>query len=350
MRITLQQIANKLGITKAAVSMALHNSSRISAERRKEVQRVAKEMGYEPDPFLSRLSVYRARKPLVRCEGVIAWLNHWSDPKSLRRYKEFDLYWRGATEASKRLGYRLDEVIWPPDRRAKEMERLLLERDVLGLLIPPHPPAVNWGDFDWSRFSLIRFGLSVNNPDSNLVTADHQRAVVMAVRKIHEYGYQRIGLVVNQDHERSVGGNITGGFLWAQRMLKLPVTIPPMKWDPRLSPEGAAAFKAELDQWMKTYRPDAILDCLIEVPAYLRELGYRIPRDVAVAGMSIYDIPLDAGIDQHSRSIGRIAAEMLIKQISLNERGEPEEPCRILVESRWKDGSTLPRKRPGLGP
>jgi LacI family transcriptional regulator len=344
MRITLQQIANRLGITKAAVSMALRNNSRISAERREEVQRVAKEMGYEPDPFLSRLSAYRARKPGAKSEGVIAWLNHWSEPKRLRRYKEFDLYWRGATEASKRLGYRLDEVIWPADRRAKEMERLLLERGVLGLLIPPHPSEVAWGDFDWSRFSLIRFGLSVDNPDSNLVTADHQRAVVMAVQKIHEHGYRRIGLVLNQDHERSLGGNMTGGFLWAQRMLKLPAMIPPLKFDLRLSLGGTAAFKAKLDEWMKAYRPDAILDCLTEVPAYLRELGYRIPQDVAVAGTSICDIPLDAGIDQHSRSIGRIAAEMLIKQISLNERGKPEEPCRILVESRWKDGNTLPRK------
>jgi LacI family transcriptional regulator len=106
-----------------------------------------------------------------------------------------------------------------------------------------------------------------------------------------------------------------------------------------------AEFKAALDKWMKRYKPDAILNYFIEVPSYLRQLGYRIPQDVTVAGTSIYDIPVDAGIDQHSHAIGQIAAEMLIKQISLNERGEPCDPCRILVESRWQDGKSLPPRR-----
>jgi hypothetical protein len=35
---------------------------------------------------------------------------------------------------------------------------------------------------------------------------------------------------------------------------------------------------------------------------------------------------------------------MLVKQININERGVPENPCRILVESRWQDGRTLPRR------
>ena len=81
------------------------------------------------------------------------------------------------------------------------------------------------------------------------------------------------------------------------------------------------------------------------MPVYLRELGCRIPRDVAVAGTSHYDISVDAGIDQCSHAVGQIAAEMLIKQISLNERGEPPDPCRILVESRWRDGQSLPPRR-----
>jgi LacI family transcriptional regulator len=118
-----------------------------------------------------------------------------------------------------------------------------------------------------------------------------------------------------------------------------------MQKDLQPSPKGIAEFKAALDKWMKKYKPDAILNHYIEAPAYLRELGYRIPQDVAMAGTSINDIPLDTGIDQHSKAMGQIAAEMLIKQISLNERGEPPAPCRILVESRWQDGKTLPPRR-----
>jgi len=64
-----------------------------------------------------------------------------------------------------------------------------------------------------------------------------------------------------------------------------------------------------------------------------------------VASTSPYDISVDTGIDQCPNGIGQIAAEMLIKQISLNERGEPPDPCRILVESRWQDGRSLPLRR-----
>jgi len=96
---------------------------------------------------------------------------------------------------------------------------------------------------------------------------------------------------------------------------------------------------------MKRYQPDAILTAVPETPALLKELGYRIPRDVAVASTTPYGMSVDAGIDQCPGAIGQIAAEMLIKQISLNERGEPADPCRILVESRWQDGKSLPPRR-----
>ena len=63
-----------------------------------------------------------------------------------------------------------------------------------------------------------------------------------------------------------------------------------------------------------------------------------------MAGTSICDIPVDAGIDQHSIEIGRIAMQMLIKQINIGERGSSANPCRIFVESRWQDGQSLPRR------
>jgi len=344
MRVTLNDIAAKVGVTKTAVSMALRNSPRISAERRQEIQRAAAAMGYAPDPFLSGLARYRRMKDSSNSQGVIAWMNHWGKPERLRSFREFEFYWRGASKAAKRLGYRLQEFRWPLDGSAKFIEQKLLMDGVLGLLIPPHPPEVDWGDFDWSKFSLMRFGMSVHRVDSNLVTADHQRAMVLAIKSIHDYGYRRIGLVYNQVHDRSMGGNHYGGFLWAHKLLEIQHMIPPVDSETK-TPQLAASTRRNLSAWMKKFHPDAVLTTAPEAPVILRELGYRIPRDVAVASTSPYDISVDAGIDQCPNAIGQIAAEMLIKQISLNERGEPVDPCRILVESRWQDGKSLPPRR-----
>lgn len=342
MRVTLKDIAAKIGVTKTSVSLALRGSASISPALREKVRRVAGELGYVPDPVLQRLAEYRRPGAPGQSEGVIAWLNHWAKPEQLRRFREFEQYWRGAKLAAGRLGYRLEEFIWPADCPARHAEQRLADRGVLGLLIPPHPPEAMWGEFGWGKFSLMRFGLSVGRVDANLVTADHQRAMVMAVKKIHDLGYRRIGLVYDAGHDDAMGGNLYGGFLWARADLNLKQVPPPLDLGAK---HPAGGGQDRLAAWLRRYKPDALLTSVAETPAFLRELGYRVPRDVAVASTSPYDIPVDAGIDQCPHAIGQIAAEMLIKQISLNERGAPADPCRILVESRWRDGKSLPPRK-----
>lgn len=343
MRITLQDIADKYGVSKMTVSMALRNHPRISSERCQQIQELAKQMGYVADPFLSGLLTYRHEQNAAKLQGRLAWINHWPTPEKLRSYREFEIYFQSAAAAAKRLGYKLLEIVWPADVPPRKIEEELSKNGVLGLLIPPHPQGIDWGDFDWSQFSLMRFGLSVVRPDSNLVTADLQRAMIMAVQKIHEHGYRRIGLIYNRAHDQSIGGNYYGGFLAGHRLLGVKDIIPPLDSETRTT-VLAERSKRNLALWMKQHRPDAILATAAEAPVFLRELGYQIPRDVAVASTNPNDISVDTGIDQHPRAIGRIAVEMLIKQISLNERGVPADPCRILVESRWREGNSLPNK------
>lgn len=337
-RVTVYDIAKKLGVSHSTVSLALRNHHRISVKRRDEVQKLAKEMGYSPDPLLSRLASHHF-KP-VKIQSAIAWLNHWEQPDRLRKHQEFDLYWRGALAAAKQYGYNLEDIHWLPKYSARRFEQILLTRGIRGILIPPHQNPPLWGDFDWSKFSIIRFGLSVPIPDSHLVTADQLRGVIMAVHKMAEYGYRRIGLVMPADGDRKLGGGFVGGFSSAGQSFQLPV-IPPLLTEEKVytsQPEKACRL---FSQWLKKNKPDGILTFMNETPAMLRQLGYRIPEDIGVAGTSM-DVPVDAGIDQHSEAIGRIAVESLVAQINLNERGEPTDPSRILVESRWRDGKSLP--------
>jgi DNA-binding LacI/PurR family transcriptional regulator len=175
------------------------------------------------------------------------------------------------------------------------------------------------------------------------VTADQLRAVLMAVGKIAEYGYRRIGLVVPADTDRRLGGGFVGGFFSAGKSFNLPV-VSPLLTEERVYSESPNQALDRLSRWLKRNRPDALLTTLPGIPGMLRQLKYRIPADIAVAGTAV-DVPVDAGIDQHSEAIGRIAVETLVSQINLNERGEPADPYRVLVESRWRDGASLPRRQ-----
>ena len=110
MRITLNDIAKKLGASRTAVSMALRDNHRISLKRRQEIQRAAKQMGYVPDPFLSGLAAHSRGRASAKNHGVLAWVNHWETPGRLRRFREFNAYYKGASEAATRFGYRLDDA------------------------------------------------------------------------------------------------------------------------------------------------------------------------------------------------------------------------------------------------
>ena len=343
-RVTIYDIAEKVGVSHSTVALALRNHHRISEKRRKQVQRVAVEMGYVPDPLLASLASYCVQNRPAKLQSAIAWINHWEQPEKLRgAHREFDAYWRGAEKAAKRFGYRLEEICWEPEFTARRFEQILLTRAIRGVLIPPHPTPPDWGAFDWKKFSVVRFGLSVSTPDSHLVTADQLRAVLMAARKISELGYQRIGLVIPGDQDQRLGGNFIGGFAAAQEFYKLAV-LRPLLIEERFYTHEIAKGLRLLEKWLGKNKPDAILTSVGSLPEMLRKLGRRVPKDIAVAGTSI-DVPVDAGIDQHSEAIGRMAVEMLVSQINLNERGEPEDPSRILIESRWRDGASLPAKK-----
>lgn len=61
-RVTMADVASKVGVSRIAVSMALRDHHRISLATRKKVQRVAREMGFAPDPLLSALASARRHK------------------------------------------------------------------------------------------------------------------------------------------------------------------------------------------------------------------------------------------------------------------------------------------------
>jgi len=243
-RVTIYDIARRVGVSHSTVALAMRNHHRISEGRRKQVLKVAAEMGYAPDPMLAALATYRAQIQPAKLQNAIAWINHWEQPEKLRgAHREFDAYWRGAETTARRFGYRLDEIRWEPKFTARRFEQILLARGIRGVLIPPHPSPPAWGDFDWGKFSAIRFGLSVPAPDSHLVTSDQQRAIVMALKKISGYGYQRIGMVVGGLLDRNVGGNFSGGFYAAQKLYGVPGVHSLLYTDENLYPNRAAKAK-----------------------------------------------------------------------------------------------------------
>lgn len=333
-RVTLRDIADAVGVTPMTVSRALRNQERISGETREKIQAKAIEMGYQPDPALTALVHYRHNRLEQPVRAALAWLNGWAEPAQLRRFHEFDLYWKGAAAAAEQLGFHLEEFVTGPAMKPARLAQILHTRNVRGILLPPGPLPPAWiAEFPWQEFSLVALSGAAPLP-VHVVTADQASNTMLAMSKMRQLGYKRIGFVGDRWLKRVFGA----GFLWMQT-LEIPPEdqVPPLLFSVR---EGAI-HQGIFEEWLRTHQPDAILTDLAALPEMLAKAGLRVPQDIGLAGLSTLDCPIDAGIYQNPEEIGRVGVLMLHSLINDNAWGLPAINRQVLIEGSWVDGKSL---------
>jgi DNA-binding LacI/PurR family transcriptional regulator len=338
--VTQRDIAAAMGLNHSTVSLALRGSPKVSQKRRLEIEAKAREMGYQLNAAATTLARFRRGSKEAPPRSTIAWLNSWEDPEQLYRFGEFRLYWEGAQETVRQLGYHLEEFVINQKMTLRRIQTILETRGINGILIPPHKGNTTMSDFDWGRFSVLRFGRSVADPAANLVTADHVHNAMLAFREVRRRGYQRIGLVT--DSHTKFWYLFDAGFLHARQEVPKAQRLPVLHADAEnITPEGSQ----QLVQWLEREQPDAIITTLSYLPEHLESLGYQLPDDLGIAVMSVLDGCADAGIYQHSKEIGRVAAFSLISQIQANEKGIPPLHRETLIKGDWVHGKSLPGRQ-----
>jgi len=337
--VTLRDVARELNVSHSTVSRALQNSPHISLARRLEIQEAAKRMGYRPNATATQLGHQRHATEKRPISSEIAWLNYWPDPKKLHSYAEFNLYWKGASERAEERGYRLEEFNCGKELSPARLEKIMLSRNIHGILIPPHggfAPPVGWDKIDWSKFSIVRFGYSVAHPSTHLVTSNQLTSGMLAIENMLRLGYERIGFVGRPDKHP----HFRAGFLLNQMLSKKG---PPPIFN-FFSADNHMAKLPAFSEWLKKNHLDAILSDLAETRPMLEQLGYRIPEDIGLATTSILDGNADAGINQNSEEIGRAAFETLLSLLNHNQYGIPKVVREVVITGSWVDGSTLPQR------
>ncbi len=337
-RVTLLDIARAVGVTSMTVSRALRNQPRIAEATRLAIIAKADELGYQPDPVLSALVHYRkSRAQTTTVRSAIAWLNHWPDPRQLRKFREFDLYWQGATRSAEKMGFHLEEFRTGGDLSPERLAQILAARNVQGILMAPGLMGEPWFErFPWDRFAVV----SLTRPDPRLpfhvVTPDQVQNAMLAFDKMRERGYRRIGLVSTAWQPRTFGAGVLWRQLWEPVRNRLPVCL--------INDGKPVENLRALERWNAKHRPDAILTDAPDLPAMLEKLGVRAPRDLGLATLTVLDCPIDAGIYQNPEEIGRVGVLVLASLINDRDRGIPAINRKILIEGRWVDGSSLPMR------
>ncbi len=333
---TLQTIADHIGCSKNTVSCALRNDSRISDRMKAEVRRVAKELGYRPNPLVSAHMQSLRKSHPAKQSATLAFLHTGVESDLWSRRKFSAELFRGASERASELGYHLTPV-WAaePGISGERLGAILQARGVLGLLVPlvEDPQALK--GLNWDEFASAAMGFSLTEPALHSAATFYLHAIPDAGRMLMRAGNKRLGILFSPrldarfDHAWEAGSAIA---IRQCRDLKIPVTV--LRKD-YITPKA-------LRNWLLRHRIEglisvgntniflAISDIRDDLPASFRHLSVLADEPEKTAGhvWGIYDRDLTG--------IGAASVDLVVGQLYRNERGIPLKRKTLLIEGEWR--------------
>lgn len=330
-------IAEKAKVHVTTVSLALRNSASLPPETRERLSKLAREMGYVPDPALTALQAYR-RQAASNLPGLaIAYLcfNPKASWSGVGR-AHWEIY-QGCVRRCQELGYHL-ELIWVKDPRLslKRCRDILNTRNPAGIVLS----AIHGGrarySLDFSDFAAVRIDQGLVKPRLHTVGSNQFQNIKLATRKAYRLGYRRVGLALMNPFNESVNCFWSGGF-WSEQSKR--------RRDDWVQPFLPPDWEREpfLD-WVRRERPEVVITNHADnkIPTWIKSAGLRIPEDMGYIQIGSTDVPTSyAGVDEDNNAVGRTIIDKLVAIIHRNERGIPEGPELTLVEGRWRDGDSV---------
>ncbi|HSI07064.1 MAG: LacI family DNA-binding transcriptional regulator [Rariglobus sp.] len=344
-RITLRDIALKADVDISTVSRALRNSASVHSETRAQIQKIAAELGYIPDPALSALAAYRkSLQPSSAYQSTLAWLDNWPARGALREIQSFNEYFLGATERANRYGYKLEEFfLRGKDMTPGRMASILRARNIQGIIVPPQQHDGGKLDFDFTHFSAVALGYSLRPALLHVVTNHQFLSISLVVKKLRDLGYRRIALYLYADWDKKVNEGYSSGFLSAQKKLPAKDCIPAYLYEGSES-VAEEIIAAQFRDWFSRARPEVIVTQGLypEIVKWLKPLRVRVPGDVGIVDLSTHpDKPEVSGIYQNDRLIGATAADLVIGMLQRNEQGLPSTLIYTQVDGVWQSGKSV---------
>ncbi len=328
--VRLKDIARELNVSVMTVSKVVRGCADVGADTRTRVLAKIKELNYQPNWVARSLA---ARRTFMI--GLVV-------PDLMHSF--FAEIAKGVAETIRPLGY--DVVICNSEEdsavESSEVERLL-GRQVDGLLIASAqtPSSVEvFHRIDARGIPYVLIDRRFNDVSASYIGADHEAIGRLATRHLMERGCRRIAHIAGPPLTPGVGRLKGYRDALASASLTVPESYVVSAHD------DATGYEAARVLLRLKPRPDAIFGYNDPTAAgamkAVLEAGIRIPEEMKVIGVGnvhysdLLRVPLST-IDQASASIGRQAADVLIRAITAKRRRAGKtvliEPTLIARES-----------------
>ncbi|PTY05710.1 hypothetical protein DB347_15205 [Opitutaceae bacterium EW11] len=350
-RPTLGMIARRLGVSSAAVSMALRNHTRISVELRNRVATVAQEIGYRPDPEVRKVMRHLRVSRKARFNSVLYGLTHLAKDEYPSHLSDLV---RGCETRAVQRGYGFAVFRIRGIEEVARLQRMLISRGVEGVvLLSASPEMASLRELvDWTHFSVITTAEGEALGEFDAVRPHWRYTVKRTYQELEARGYRRIGAVLDADFDACVdhllsttvrglrglaSSDVAEPFLFrrAQAIASSEGALPG-SLGPCLGPESGPVDWTGLPDWYVQGGLDALVfDHDVHVDSALEELaraGLK-PGCVAILGRS--DGSRHPGVCQRSFDIGYAAVEALAHKIEQGLRGYQNPPAVTKIKGRW---------------
>lgn len=271
--VTIQDIADKLGISKGTVSKAINGAPDISETLQKQILETAVEMGY---------TKLRRSKGTARKLCILAQIDNieYTQP----HHFAYDIV-MGFRQMAEPAGFDVDVIpVNDKTQRASSYEVFMLQNHYLGAFAIGFALNDPWmQDFQTSHTPVILYDNYIPaNPATAYVGVDNNEGMELAVSHLKELGHKKIGYLSS-----ALGSHIMQvrhkAFFNALRQCGLKaepqqagssyyVSQCMERHLPRLLKLGVTALVCIHDQMANA----AIIQCT--------ELGYSVPKDISVIG------------------------------------------------------------------
>jgi len=327
----MRQVAQAGGFAVSTVSKALRNDPTIPEARCREIQALAKRLGYRPNPMVATLMAQLHHRRRSHDPHNIAWIDLWLSPDDKDVAMGAAPVLRGARERAQEMGYGIE--VYPVAREQMSPERLrrvLTSRGQWGLIIPPVPESAMRYPLDLRGLAAVTIGTSLHESVLHRVSPNHFQGCALAFEQLGATGFGRIGLVLSPAMNKRVEGKWLGAFLASQQRLPMTHRVAALiaeRDDPR-----------ELARWLRRERPDVVLAAEVFAWRQAIHLNRGPARPPAIGWLMKQKNPRGLGyLDYRPEQLGRVAVEMVVAQIHRNERSNPTVPQTVLIDAVWRD-------------